>query len=363
MSALSLRAGKPALISPPTTPPPAPTDPDNAVAVAAALRRYLGEEGIAYREKPQPICWGWETYVYRLQFEQTPSLPAALTGPLILRIYTSREGVQRAGHEFTVQQRLQHLGFPAPRPLRLETDCSLFGGPFLLMERIAGDTLFHAALAHPWKLWSFPTQAAELAARLHQLPTEGFPAFGKGFLQRRLEELRELIARYALDGLQAGLDWLVLHRPTPWRQASLLHLDWHPLNLIHGEDGRVWVVDWCEADVGDPHADLATACVLARCTPAPTRSRWDKMLVPLSRAWVCARYRRAYRKLRGLDEQRLLYFQAWAALRRLANYGRWMRAGPASTGSKPAVLRYLQANHLQGLCAAFRKWTGVRVSL
>jgi aminoglycoside phosphotransferase (APT) family kinase protein len=363
MSALPLRVDLSEFASRGSFVPSRVADPANPATVAAALRRYLGGEEIVYRESPQPICWGWETHVYRFQLERTPDLPMSLTGPLILRIYTSPEGVPRARHEFAVQQRLQQFGFPAPSPVHLETNCALFGGPFLLMEQVSGDTLFHAALTHPWRLWSLPVRVAYLHARLHELPAEGFAESGAGFLRRRLQELRTLIARYGLHGLQTGLDWLSLHRPPPWRPASLLHLDWHPLNLIHGEDGRIWVVDWCEADVGDPHADLATACVLARCAPAPSRRWWEKVLVPLSRNWICGRYGRAYRQLRGLDKQRLRYYQAWAVLRRLASYGRWRTAGPASTGSKADVLRYLQRGHLDRLCAAFQDWTGVAVSL
>lgn len=363
MSAITPRVGAPLFARRTPFPAVSSAELENPAAVAAALQDYFGGEQIAYQERPQPISWGWETHVYRLQFEPSNRLPNTLSGPLILRIYASAEGISRARHEFAVLQRLQQFDFPAPKPLHLETDCHVFGGPFLLLERIPGDTLFHSALRHPWKLMSLTAQVAALHARLHELPAEGFADAKGSFLSRRLEEMHELIGRYDLHGLRVGLDWLTGNRPAPLRPARLLHLDWHPLNLICGANGRLAVVDWCESDVGDPHADLATTCVLARCAPAPAQRWWEKALVPLTRKWAQSRYLNAYRKLSSVDEQRLDYFRAWAVLRRLAIYGRWKKAGPASTGSKQAVLRYLQRDHLEALYAGFREWTGITLAL
>jgi len=290
-------------------------------------------------------------------------LPASLAGPLILRIYSSVNGVPRARHEFAVQERLHQVGFPVPKPLLLHTDCAPFGGPFLLMERIEGKTLCHQALAHPWQLWSVSARMAELHACLHGLPIQGFPSTAGTFLQRRLDELRELIASYGLHGLQPGLDWLSCHRPAPWRHASVVHLDWHPLNLIQDAKGGVWALDWPEADVGDPHADVAMTLLLLHFAPLACRNRWEKLAVLLGRGWIAGHYRRAYSKRRTLDEPRLAYYRAWAILRRLAYYGRWLTGGPASTGSKEAVLNYLEPSHLDDLTRAFRDQVGVVIHL
>jgi aminoglycoside phosphotransferase (APT) family kinase protein len=338
-------------------------DPGNPAVIAAALQHYLGGPALSYQEDPQAIGWGWETFIYRMQLQTTADLPAALSGPLILRIYTSAGGVSRVRGEFTLQQRLYELGFPVPKPVHLETDCSLFGGPFMLMERIAGETLFHRTLQHPTEVRSLSDRMAECHARLHALPADQILPSSGGFLSRRLAELRELIDLYDLHGLRAGLDWLFLHRPPPCREPSLVHLDWHPLNLIRADNGGLWALDWHEADVGDPHADVAMTLLLLYYAPTDCRSGWEKLAVPIGRRWIAHRYRRTYSRLRNLDAQRLAYFRAWAILRRLAKYGRWLKAGPASTGSKEAVLTYLQRSHLAKLCQVFRDGTGVAIHL
>lgn len=335
-------------------------DPDS---VAKALRRCLAGGRLLYQQRPQPIAWGWETFTYRLQFRPRPDLPPLLAGPLIVRIYSSEKGLPRARHEFAFQEQLRRLDFPVAKPLLLHSDCALFGGPFVLMQRLAGQTLFHGMLARPWRLLALSDGMAQLQARLHRLPTHDFPTGGGAFISRRLQRLRDLIAAYGLYGLRAGLDWLVLHRPPPWHPASVLHLDWHPLNLIESEDGVVGALDWSEADVGDPHADVAATLLLLRCVPVDCDRWWQRAILPVGRWWMARRYLRTYRACMGVEEGRLAYFRAWAVLRRLADYGRWLTAGPASTGGKPEALRHLQPCYVEDLCRMFWRHTGVAVRL
>src|SRR5262249_855076 len=152
---------------------PGNADPSCPPAVAAKLLTSLQTGGLRYREAPTPIPGGWEAYTYRLQFEPAPNLPHSLSGPLILRIYASPQGLPRARHEFAVQSRLWGLGFPVPRPRHLEASCDVFGGPFLLMERLAGETLFHHLLKRPWHIWDAPGVPARPAPRSAYGPLPG----------------------------------------------------------------------------------------------------------------------------------------------------------------------------------------------
>jgi hypothetical protein len=91
------------------------------------------------------------------------------------------------------------------------------------------------------------------------------------------------------------------------------------------------------------------------------RNWWDTIAVPLERDWIVRRYWYTYCGQRPLDVQRMNYYRAWVVLRRLAIDGRWRVGGPASTGSKDAVLHYLQRSHLDELRRAFHGWTGVSI--
>ena len=62
---------------------------------------------------------------------------------------------------------------------------------------------------------------AEMQARLHRLPADGFPAPEGEFLPRQFRDMREMIEEFALDGLRPGVDWL--EAGTPLILAEGLH--------------------------------------------------------------------------------------------------------------------------------------------
>jgi aminoglycoside phosphotransferase (APT) family kinase protein len=290
-------------------------------------------------------------------------MPWEYRGPLTLHIYASAQGLPRAQAEFSVQGHLRRLGYPVPEPLLLEEGCGLFGGPFLLMEHVPGRTLFQALLRHPWKLWAGPAEMAAFHRRLHMLPAAGFPSAPGLFLPRCLEELQVLIRDQDLQGLRPGMQWLCDRRPSPPESACILHLDFHPLNLVCGPGPALVALDWTEADVGDVHADVATALMLMACCPAGRATFWERLAVPVGRWLLSRRYLRAYRRLATLDEGKLCYYRALAALHRLCRYGRWLRNGPEVTGSKPSSVQHLTPQHIGALQKYFHKWTGVAIDL
>src|SRR5205814_18485 len=81
----------------------------------------------------------------------------------------------------------------------------------------------------------------------------------------------------------------------------ILHLDWHPMNVMQGAGGDLTILDWTEADVGDPHADLAMALLLMTHAPAEEASLWARAAVPVGRLLMAWWYFQAYRRRRPLD--------------------------------------------------------------
>jgi aminoglycoside phosphotransferase (APT) family kinase protein len=218
-------------------------------------------------------------------------------------------------------------------------------------------------LQRPWRPLLFPRMMAAAQARLHNLPADGFPAPPGPFLARHLDQLRATIDQYDFSGLAPGLEWLQTHRPPEPARASILHLDLHPLNLIERSDGLLAVIDWTYSDCGDPHADVATTLFIQECFPVDGASVWQRLAIVLGRPLVAACYLRAYRHHRPLDDGRLAYYRAWAALRALARYARCARAGPEVCDTRAALVSHLAPDLLAGLCRYFRRWTGVAVKL
>src|SRR5690349_5239906 len=196
---------------------PARVDPSSPAAVAGALRTYLaprlGVDDLDFAEGPDEIPHGWETYIYRFRLRAGGGLPRPFDRRLVLRIYASPQGVPRIRGEFAVQHALHLAGQPVPAPLLVEDDCGLFGGPFMIMECLPGETLLDYLRHHKLRVLRVAARLAEEHARLHRLPAAEFPLPAGRFLERRFDELRGFVRGYGLEGLAAGLDWLLRHRP------------------------------------------------------------------------------------------------------------------------------------------------------
>jgi aminoglycoside phosphotransferase (APT) family kinase protein len=182
-------------------------------------------------------------------------------------------------------------------------------------------------------------------------------------LDRHLAEMENLIRDIRLQGLQPGLEWLLARQPGPASDPRILHLDFHPLNLIESQAGSVVVLDWNEADLGDRHADVGTTLMLMDCLPPIHVTPFELFFIRLGRLVFVPLYLHAYRQHLPLDDNKLSYYRAHAAFHRLCNYGRWLQDGPEVSGNKPAMLKCITDGHRQTLEHYFWKWTGVRVQL
>lgn len=337
-----------------------------ASEVSAALLEYLcgllKTTGLRYRKRPVRISGGWETSIYRFQLAPATGVPSSFLQPMNLRAYCGPHGVPIARDEVAVLRHMRQLRFPVPRCIHWEESCQQFGGPFLLLEHVPGKTMLDHLLHRPWRGWLWIREMARTQVRLHRLPARDFPKPLESFPDASLNEMAELIALYRLDGLKPGLQWLRDHLP-PRGSPRILHLDFHPLNVIRQPNDSITIIDWTGPALGDPHADVATSLLLMTCAPVDSRGRWEEMVIMAGRKVLARLYLRAYQQHVRLDLSKLEYYQAWAAFRRLVYYGRWLHAGPQITGAKPSLITRLQVPHLECLTDCFEKQTGIPVHL
>jgi aminoglycoside phosphotransferase (APT) family kinase protein len=341
------------------------TTPTLANLLLRFLRRKLGAGNLHFVEAPKviPCASSWETTAYRFQLAGTSRLSPAYRQPLVLRLFPNARGLPHARHEFAVQGFLQRHGYRVPAPLLLGDNCDLLGGPFLIMEFVPGKTPFDTLLRRPWSLLSQVQAMAAAHVQLHDVPAKKFPGPRGRLLPRSLKVCQSLIEQHELHGLEVGLRWLEKHRPPQPKVPCVLHLDYHPLNLVGPENGPLVVLDWNHADRGDPHADVATSLMLIACVPTGTSSVWNGMVSAVGRPMLGTLYRQAYARLRPLDRSKLAYYQAWAALNRLCRYGRWLRVGAEQDGFKQALTAHLTPTAVATLCHYFRRFSGVAAEL
>ena len=163
-----------------------------------------------------------------------------------------------AAKEFGVLEVLHERGFAVPEPFFLH-DGSQGVAPYVLMEWIDGEPTVDASARR-----DALEQMAQFLVRLHTLPTETLAVLGLD----RLEDPAEALLAYLPstetgDRLRSALrsgdaaedDALVV----------LVHGDYWPGNVLWREGRLAAVIDWEDASLGDPLADLACARVELLC--------------------------------------------------------------------------------------------------
>jgi aminoglycoside phosphotransferase (APT) family kinase protein len=146
--------------------------------------------------------------------------------------------------EAAVLTKLEASDIPAPRVIGSTTDTAL-GGPAILMTRLPGKMQLMPRDRERWL-----RQMAQMLARIHALPVDSKPF--ESWLDRsqlspppdasRADIWREAIA-------------LVAEERTPTR-TCFLHRDYQHFNMLWSRERLTGVVDWIEACVGPPEADV-----------------------------------------------------------------------------------------------------------
>lgn len=158
-----------------------------------------------------------------------------------------------AADEYRLLQFLHGRGLPVPQPYYVDSSGEILSAPCIVLEYIEG-----AAQFAPANVPDFVSQSAFNLARIHSVNSAAL-----SFLpDREAAVTRMLKDRPAPidDTLNEGRIRRTLQAVWPLAQANaktLLHGDFWPGNLLW-KDGRLAaVIDWEDAALGDPLADLA----------------------------------------------------------------------------------------------------------
>ena len=165
--------------------------------------------------------------------------------------------------------------------------------PALLLGWCAGEPLLRTLQRQPGQLWRLGTQFGRMQAAIHTIapaPTPDLPPDG-------------WIAWAGADetALQARL------RAVAAGAGRLLHLDYHPLNVMTHGRRMTAVLDWANAQIGDPRADVARSYSILAIDPSwPRRPH-----IAIFRRFLAHAWRRGYEQAAGpLGDMALFY--AWA---------------------------------------------------
>ena len=152
--------------------------------------------------------------------------------------------------EFLLLNRLHACGLPVPRALLRGGSDTLFAIPWLLTDHCPGEPEWA-----PHDAMESARSMADFLVRLHALePGDGF-----AFVPRQAIPDCPAATAASDPGLPRPDVLAARWPPRRANRARLLHGDFWAGNVLWQEDGISAVVDWEDAMIGDPLADLAVA--------------------------------------------------------------------------------------------------------
>jgi aminoglycoside phosphotransferase (APT) family kinase protein len=197
---------------------------------------------------PEALAWCGEVASVAPLEGGTSSAVHAITlrdgRELVLRRYVRPDWLQEEPDAASREAKALELttSLPAPRLVKVDPDGAHAGAPAVLMTRLHGH--------HDWR--PDLRQLAALLPRIHAIrpPQDALPPYRP----------------YALKTIQPPAwsehpavwreAFAVFGRPIPDHDPVLIHRDFHPGNVLWRDGGPSGIVDWPNASLGPPQADI-----------------------------------------------------------------------------------------------------------
>lgn len=185
--------------------------------------------------------------------------------------------------------------------------------PAILLSWAEGRTVFDELQRSPARAWELGVLSGQTLARVHTVPAPEHARSwraGPGSVAARLGDRLDAVGR----------------------DDTLLHLDFHPLNLLTDGQRVTAVLDWTNARAGDPRADLARSISILRLDTAH--------LAPETRA-LARQYERGLRHGYGPVTD-LAPFLAWAGAFMLDDIDHRLDKDPGGARQRDQIHRWIE---------------------
>lgn len=257
-------------------------------------------------------------------------LPNGQTQKMVVRQH-GRADLRRNPHiaadEYKLLRLLTSAGLPVPVPYHYDESGELLPTPYIVIEFVEGETILSPPADQASAL---SRQMATTLARLHQAEIAGHDV---SFLPRQSNRIAELFGGWpenAQHSFEASRIREAL-QPVGMRLSrnpeALLHGDYWPGNILWKNGRLSAVLDWEDAEIGDPLADFANG--------------------RLEVAWLYGEeamqeFSATYRSLMpGLDYAHLPYWDLCAALRPALGMSGWGLDASAERDMREKLSRFV----------------------
>jgi aminoglycoside phosphotransferase (APT) family kinase protein len=187
-------------------------------------------------------------------------LPDGQTKKMIVRRHGDedlRRNPHVAADEFKLLQLLQTAGLATPKPYHLDQSGEIFATPYIVIEYIEGKPEFM-----PSNLNDFILQLATHLTKIHSIDDSKLDLSFLPQQAKRISKWFEERPGHLDQSLDEGRIREALESVWPLSQLNksvLLHGDFWPGNILWKDGQLVAIIDWEDAELGDPLADLANS--------------------------------------------------------------------------------------------------------
>jgi len=260
----------------------------------------------------QPIAYGRTAEIYAWDEGQ------------VLKLFYEWMGLEAIQYEQRIAKAVEASGLPVPAVGDIIRVNERNG---LIYQRVTGVSMLAMMERRAWRIFGYACRMAELHVAMHERRVEVDIPNQRQRLSYKINQAAALPADLRSKVLVA------LERMPDGNR--LCHGDFHPDNILLTEQGEM-IIDWMDASLGNPLADLARTTIISRGAVAAGQipKRWQRMAVRLFHD----RYIRHYFALRPGGE---------------AEYGRWLPVVAAARLSEgiPELERWLVAQSYASISA------------
>jgi aminoglycoside phosphotransferase (APT) family kinase protein len=259
------------------------------------LKKELDEFEVT--EPLSQIKGGNEAYLYKFQISGIPEMDK----PLVLRLFPSFYGPEKATWEAMIQNLLHERDIPVPKAHLSTQDMDVLGGSFLVMDYVKGETIDPSEDVEVLKL------AARTQAQIHELDgkeiSDAIRSLGHSEHSHNITGRLNWLLRRAEKHTQLAeiFNWIIENMPSPPSKLSVIHGDFHPMNLLIKEGRVEAILDWSGFIVGDPMIGLGWTLGI---TLASSKHVFPKDILER----IVEQYFTEYEAVRPIDYDRLNYF-------------------------------------------------------
>ena len=296
---------------------------------------------------------GWETELYTMEINYDQG-GVHHTENRVLRIFSGESAGNKVKKEYQLMKTIYEAGYPVPEVYHSDTSGDIIGKPFILMKRIMGKTLDDTYRNEtPEEIDKGLNLLFGLFLRLHRLDITAFIdlpsiAYKEDATQTILDYYSSCVTE-GLPWMEPVVLWLEENKPeTSLEPQSLLHRDYHGMNVMIGEDDKPYVIDWSAAMIGDYRIDLAWTILL-----------YTTFGGEFFRDLIIGKYS----ELSGKTIEDIEFYEVVAATRRIIDFGKTVTGGSSASGLKPEIVEIMKDSkeHFQKVHDFLTARTGLRL--